>query len=86
VEAREVGDGDDVGGEGAPERLAAEVVQQELLVGGAEAEADGQPREGPTSSRLPQPPRRLHSPNARSRSERTGQRRGLLWISPAATR
>jgi hypothetical protein len=41
VEAREVGDGDDVGGEGAPERLAAEVVQQELLVGGAEAEADG---------------------------------------------
>jgi hypothetical protein len=46
VEAREVGVGDDAGGERAGERLAAEVVQQQLLVGGAEAEADGQARDG----------------------------------------
>lgn len=31
---REVDDGDDVGGEEAGERLAAEVVQQQLLVDG----------------------------------------------------
>jgi hypothetical protein len=46
VEAREVGVGDDAGGERAGQRLAAEVVQQQLLVGGAEAEADGQARHG----------------------------------------
>lgn len=46
MEAREVGVGDDAGGERAGERLAAEVVQQQLLVGGAETEADGQARDG----------------------------------------
>lgn len=41
MEAGEVGVRDDAGGERAVERLAAEVVEQELLIGGAEAEADG---------------------------------------------
>lgn len=44
MEAGEVGDGDDVGGEGARHDLAAEVVEQELLVGGSEPETDRQPR------------------------------------------
>lgn len=64
VEAREVGDGDDVGGEGARERLAAEVVKDQLLVGGAEAEADGQAgQQGSSGRRLPQPPRVHGDPN-----------------------
>jgi hypothetical protein len=56
LDAGEVDDGDDVGGEGAGEGLAAEVVQHELLVGWPEAEPDGQaavasrPRRHPAST------------------------------------
>jgi hypothetical protein len=67
VEAREVGVGDDAGGERAGERLAAEVVQQQLLVGGAEAEADGQPRDGRPGGPL-HPPRATWPPLHRRRS------------------
>jgi hypothetical protein len=60
VEAGEVGVGDDAGGERARERLAAEVVEQQLLVGGAEAEPDGQTRDG----RAPGGALALHPPRA----------------------
>jgi len=66
VEASEVGVGDDAGGERAGERLAAEVVQQQLLVGGAEAEADGQPRDGRPGGPL-HPPRATRPPLHRRR-------------------
>jgi hypothetical protein len=57
VEAREVGVRDDARRERAGQRLAAEVVQQQLLVGGAEAEADGQARDGRAGAPLLQAPR-----------------------------
>lgn len=73
MEAREVGVGDDAGGERAGQRLAAEVVQQQLLVGGAEAEADGQARDGRAGAPLLQAPRAGPGLHRRRRSTGSDQ-------------
>jgi hypothetical protein len=54
----------EVGGDEAPERLAAEVVQQELLVGGAEAEAPRGLHRPPAAAAASPPP-----PGARSEED-----------------
>jgi hypothetical protein len=73
VEAREVGVRDDARRERAGQRLAAEVVQQQLLVGGAEAEADGQARDGRAGPPLLQAPRAGPGLHRRRRSTGSDQ-------------